>query len=294
MACVLKVKWAHMQLNASSEQPHTLPLLGHSARELQSLGPKVEACESACNIAFVASLVVAVRVCYAFAVTRTCVCCQVSSGSSESEGVLDEEALEAVLGELIGKEPDSDEGEGERASGNVGAQSAEATVAGRPVVGNASASSGDPVPPRVPSHSAPPIAAPTSPRPAPSVASSVQRDVADVTVALAHGHISYYEKGDRFQATCTQPGHVRCRLTRTSRASDRRSAQGRPVGLMCAWLAAACNPQDHRNAFLVNSFDSAARRSARHDARVLPAMPALEACERAKRQDEASEPEEVP
>lgn len=131
---------------------------------------------------------------------------------------------------------------------------------------------------------------------APSVAlSEGQRDNADVVVSLERGHIAYYRKGARFQATCTQPGHVRCRLTRTSNASDRRKAHGRPVGLLAAWLGCACPPDDHNNSFLARGFGHDDRKAARHAVRELPQGSALEACERLQSPAEAdSEPEDCP
>lgn len=116
-----------------------------------------------------------------------------------------------------------------------------------------------------------------------------------MTAAVGEGFIAYYDKGKRFQATCTQQGHVRCRLTRTSNESASRGAQGRPVGLMAAWLGHKCGPDEHRNPFLVHSFGHGDRLAARRLLRQAPGGDALQACERVRRADEAdSEPEGVP
>lgn len=220
--------------------------------------------------------------------------CQVGSESSGSEGSFDEGAIEAVLGEILGEEPLSNRDLGEESSDHGDAQDARDGVVGSQLVGGADNLPSNPSARQDRMELPPPPAMPRRSRPAPSEASSVQRDAVDAIGALANGHISYYHKGDRFQATCTQPGHVRCRLTRTSRASDRRSAQGRLVGLMCAWLATTCTPQDHRNAFLLQSFNKDVRRAARVAARAEDGMSALEACERARREVEDSEPEGLP
>ena len=57
---------------------------------------------------------------------------------------------------------------------------------------------------------------------------------AEITVDLAHGRITFYRQGF-FTATCYAAGHQRCVLTRTALAGRRRS-QGRPLGLLAAWL----------------------------------------------------------
>lgn len=57
------------------------------------------------------------------------------------------------------------------------------------------------------------------------------RTQAIAAMEFGNGRISYYRKGD-FVAICQRHG---CILTRTSRPG-RRAAQGRPLGLMAAWL----------------------------------------------------------
>lgn len=220
---------------------------------------------------------------------------QALDDNSDDDESSDEEALEASLGDILGDDvlagSTGNDGGGRDADGQ-GVSALD--LAGAPPHGHLAAQS-DPLASEGSVAPAPQVPQPELQHRAPSVASSVQRDVADVVVPLAHGHISFYAKGSRFQATCTQVGHVRCRLTRTGNTSDRRAAQGRPVGLMCAWLGHLCAPTDHRNTFLVKSFGHDARREARHVARAMAGSSALEACERARRPDEAdSEPEEAP
>ena len=50
--------------------------------------------------------------------------------------------------------------------------------------------------------------------------------------------IVYYANTQQFEATCCCDGHGLCRKTRTSRPG-RRSAQGRPLGFLVAWLVKA-------------------------------------------------------
>ena len=106
-----------------------------------------------------------------------------------------------------------------------------------PVGGLASSSAGHPAP-------AGP-AAPMSPHAsvAASAAGSVAfdgREAALATVKFPNGHISYY-KDDRFQAVCcccAQKGEKLCRQTRSSKPNKSKLAQGRPLGLMAAWMLA--------------------------------------------------------
>ena len=57
----------------------------------------------------------------------------------------------------------------------------------------------------------------------------------DGCVAFPGGYVQYYHKLDQFVAYCTHEAHGRCVLTRSSVAGSRRG-QGRPLGLLCAWL----------------------------------------------------------
>lgn len=130
---------------------------------------------------------------------------------------------------------------------------------------------------------------------------------AQVTVFLAHGKLSYYPHDQRFEAVCrrhqaapdvaTGSSGVLCRLTRTGRANARRPAQGRPCGLMMAWLHVAAEVADrtcHCDAFFVGSISREARRAARAMLSELPNGALLLQCERALRAGEDSEPDACP
>ena len=84
---------------------------------------------------------------------------------------------------------------------------------------------------------------------APPAAPIGPRMPADCTVAIPDvGVIRFYASRREFVAHCSFPGHVRCRLTRSSQghASSARCAQGRPLGLLAAWLQArgSCADKD--------------------------------------------------
>ena len=152
-------------------------------------------------------------------------------------------------------------------------------------------------------HSVPP--APVSPAASASargVAASVgsqleDRGMADAAVFLENGKISFYEKGNRFECTCFR--HPKCVLTRTGAYNARRKGQGRPVGLMAAWLefndhAAMASAEDHKNPFLVQGISKQARLAARRRLRAAEG-PDIEARERGRTASEAdSEPDAVP
>ena len=116
------------------------------------------------------------------------------------------------------------------------------------------------------------------------------------SVQVGHGSIKFYEKLNCFVAECTCPGHGRRRLTRKSIAHSHtsRSAQGRPLGLLAAWLKAAStysSQADHSNPFVACSFSLAERASSRRELRSQPGYAALATCERPSRGGEGEEPE---
>ena len=124
--------------------------------------------------------------------------------------------------------------------------------------------------------------------------------VADVTVFLVGiGRISYYAYGNRFEASCDSSIHTICRLTRTSRADrrDRNEAQGRPMGLLAAWLLANglfTTKMDHRETAVIMSFSHEERMDARAYITALPNGPLLLSYERMQRVGEGIEPLGLP
>ena len=109
------------------------------------------------------------------------------------------------------------------------------------------------------------------------------------------GKLSYYSKGARFECECFL--HPRCRLTRTAKANPSRVGQGRPLGLMAAWLALrerVGDAKEHKHAFVTASLSRQDRAAARVQLRACVNGATLESCEAPKGDAEASEPEQVP
>jgi hypothetical protein len=121
------------------------------------------------------------------------------------------------------------------------------------------------------------------------------------TVVLPNGAISVYANNN-FQATCSNAaaGHGgRCRLTRRrlGHPTRKHAPQGRPLGLMAAWLentAAATTQAIHCEPFLVACTPFELRRAARGRASLLLGWAALAGYERAQGDGELSEPEICP
>ena len=57
---------------------------------------------------------------------------------------------------------------------------------------------------------------------------------AEVTLEVRGGLLTFYQQGF-FHSPCRQPNHGRCVMTRTA-LEGRAQGQGRPLGLLCAWL----------------------------------------------------------
>lgn len=116
------------------------------------------------------------------------------------------------------------------------------------------------------------------------------------TFMCDYGKITWYQKkGGFFEATCKNRGHGRCVLTRTAHASARSLADGRPLGLLYAWLCADhCDSQPQhlaRGVFLET--DAEARLAARQALQAFLAAAPLFAKERPLREGEAIEPGHV-
>lgn len=63
----------------------------------------------------------------------------------------------------------------------------------------------------------------------------------EVTVVVPGGFVAFYANKQQFQATCDNPSHGSCKLTRTCRGSSAAPSAvpkgGRPVAFLAAWLA---------------------------------------------------------
>jgi len=119
------------------------------------------------------------------------------------------------------------------------------------------------------------------------------------------GSITFYDQKDgpnkgRFQAVCgnTAMHGKLCRLTRTSAESARHDgaeAQGRPLGLLAAWLAAADfteTMEDHKSA--VAFLSKQERSDARQQLMELPSGQRLAELERPRKPGEGPEPDGMP
>jgi hypothetical protein len=115
---------------------------------------------------------------------------------------------------------------------------------------------------------------------------------------FAFGTISAYRSGD-LVATCGYPGHARCRITRTVQlqGSRTKSAKGRPLGLMAAWLLDDAHQSQaaHCQAAKAKAYSFEQRRAARTALRNTPGSEPLFEKERGRHDTEQhSEPEGCP
>lgn len=111
------------------------------------------------------------------------------------------------------------------------------------------------------------------------------------------GVIRYYATRQEFVAHCTcVETHHRCRLSRKSTESlaPNRAGQGRPLGLLMAWLAQAGNYPDCHAHVRMPKPDLAARSAAREMLKAFEGSELLFEAERAQRGGEADEPTTAP
>ena len=95
------------------------------------------------------------------------------------------------------------------------------------------------------------------------------------------GLMQYYPTDRRFTATCDNPLHGSCVLTRYDRQRSR--MQGRPCGLMMAWLAASAvveTKEDHFNMVAELEADYEIRQDYRKSIAVRPGGPGFLTLER--------------
>ena len=114
----------------------------------------------------------------------------------------------------------------------------------------------------------------------------------DLFLHVPGGKLTFYAKGF-FTASCEAPGHSKCILSRSSEAGRKR-AQGRPLGLLMAWLAAGAEhptKEGHWDRTQWPNFQQ--RRDAREALAILPLGQELLAQERAQEPGEDIEPDDL-
>ena len=189
------------------------------------------------------------------------------SGQAEAQD-LQNEGPTVVEGTVPAPMP-ADDSEGQNAAGSA-APPAPALVA-------------DPVPA--------PVAVARAPR---AQRAGPQRLGAVCVAAVPGGTISFYGVKEFFTATCGNKNHGRCVLTRSA-VGGTRASQGRPLGLLTAWLSlsqAMETKAEHWDRSLWP--DATLRRRKRHELSGLEGGNDLLAFERPLLADEASEPEDCP
>jgi hypothetical protein len=128
------------------------------------------------------------------------------------------------------------------------------------------------------------------------------RGTADLAVQVPGGVIRFYQNKNSFTATCCNPNHGKCVITRTAltAANEKSSntnviAKGRPLGFMTAWLAMSehtADKEDHWDTDKAPNFVT--RVAARNQLADIPKASALLAKERPQRAGEGPEPIGLP
>lgn len=141
---------------------------------------------------------------------------------------------------------------------------------------------------------------PPSPEGRNNAAAIGNRNRADKEVVVRGGFIRFYNTArKKFCVAHCESHEGRCVLTRTLAESNAagRQGQGRPLGLMLAWLAQAgqyASPREHVHAPSSN-FSYQDRLRLREDAAEIPGMQYLfDVAERLVREGESAEPEHIP
>ena len=113
----------------------------------------------------------------------------------------------------------------------------------------------------------------------------------DCIVVGTHGELRYHAKSKNIVAFCAEHRDIDCRRSRTCIPNLARAGQGRPIGLLTAWLR---DPESHIPELKRHVHPLAARRAARQFFQDLPGAAAFSQNERCKRDGEDDEPENIP
>jgi hypothetical protein len=126
--------------------------------------------------------------------------------------------------------------------------------------------------------------------------SQITRDRAAHVVFVDGGRLAFYGgKQHNATAQCNNPSHGKCVLTRKM-TSGRKPGQGRPLGLLAAWLASGAEMSSKEEHWALPAWPTlAARKTARAALKALdtPDVRGLLASERAQLSGEESEPDEI-
>ena len=124
-----------------------------------------------------------------------------------------------------------------------------------------------------------------------------RRGTADALLDVPGGCVAFHNSTNRFEARCGNNEHGHCRFSRTCLASKKDVSsgplygQGRPLGLLCSWLALSLNhgsKEEHHAA--AKDINKAQRLSARTLLKQVPQCKSLLERERPLRDGEESEP----
>ena len=171
---------------------------------------------------------------------------------------------------------------------------AEERAAEQPNAEDAPAAEGEEPAAAEPAPPPPPLAgAELGPAPRRAMRGERLRHPAELRVQVDGGFLTFYGNKQVFTATCGNPRHGRCVLSRTAEPGKRRQ-QGRPLGLLTAWLFVGKDLEskaDHWNRAL---WPNAALRSQHRELLAdVEGADALFDCERPREPGEGPEPEQV-
>ena len=128
----------------------------------------------------------------------------------------------------------------------------------------------------------------------------VDREAAELRIDVQGGYLKYHRKTQQIVAHCLRHGDRLCRLTRTVKgaAGRARAGQGRPLGLLCAWLQASDraeldSSEEHKHFSTLSPLSFEERMTARAEFTALPGHEQWLAIERPPRYEEDLEPEVI-